>query len=199
MLQPSRFLPLLTLLACACTGDSAMNISSRPATAGERLAEAEELARETLPGARLVEIEGYSAREPLGDGRCAEWSYRCLDPETGRSLTVQLLRSGRLAAGEAEDAAGPFPDWDGGFSLDSDYAARLVGLAEEEAGGGFPPLCQSLRLTVLADEQGTRPVWEITYYRHTPAGFRRFWYQLDADSGERLAERVEDRTPPLPD
>jgi len=204
-----RIAPLILgslLLFAACGNPRGGNEIPAVTTASERLAEARAVAVAYLPDGVLCEALGLDYGPSFGDGRCPDWTYTFYSAADASIVRVHLGSDGLIAPlGEPErllpgksplgEPFGEPPAWDGGFFIDSDFAAKAARMASasRSASRGADdilsegiPVSERLRLCAREFPDGTKPVWELTYTVRGAAGFRSQTVTVDAATGGLL-------------
>jgi hypothetical protein len=187
-LTAALFFGSLLILACGNPrGDSGF---SEGTTASEKLAEARAVAAAYLPDAVLCEALGLDCGPTFGDGLCPDWTYTFYSATAASVVRVHLGFDGLMTLlGEPERLLpdqSP-PAWDGGFDLDSDFAAKSASMAGAGAvlAEGIP-VSERLRLYAQVFPDGVKPLWELTYTVRDAEGFKSQTVTVDAVTGRML-------------
>ncbi|MCX7022486.1 MAG: hypothetical protein NTW26_09490 [bacterium] len=157
-----------------------------------------------LPDGVLCEALGLDYGPSFGDGRCPDWTYTFYSATAASIVRVHLGPDGLLATlGEPEPLRNSQfpgqspPEWDGGFFIDSDFAAKSARMASasRSASRGADdilsegtPVNERLRLYAGVFPDGTKPVWELTYTVHGATGFKSRTVTVDAVTGRMLED-----------
>ncbi|MCK4592991.1 hypothetical protein KAU45_00725 [bacterium] len=191
--RPVLWPVLLTLVACGTPHKGEVAVSGT--TAAERVDEARSVASKYIPDGVLCEILGLGGEPPFGDGLCPDWTYSFHSAGKGSVVRVHLGRDGLFTVvGEPEElppGRSP-PGWDGVFSVDSDFAAKLARIAgADEFLSGRTPVSERLRL--FPGVSGGEPVWEVTCTIQIADGFESHTVLVDATTARVLENEGSDR------